>query len=138
MQCSVGSGLQGGGPGVFITWQPQQGSVWPACNCHIRLAQDSASMPGSGDSRRCSCQGPGCLTSSGSSLRRSGHRKGGWGGPREEAVGGGATGAGQKVPEWPEDTWQGKGTGSERNGGRAAWWPYCWAAGGLQWRAGQG
>lgn len=75
-------------------------------------------MPGSGDSRHCSCQGPGCLTSSASSLRRSGHRRGGWGGPREEVVGGRATGAGQKVPEWPEDTWQERNRlGAERRVG---------------------
>lgn len=119
MQCSVGSGLQGGGPGVFITWQPQQArSGQPAAPATSAWPRTSASMPGSGDSRRCSCQGPGCLTSSGSSLRRSGHRKGGWGGPREEAVGGGATGAGQKVPEWPEDTWQERNRlGAERRAG---------------------
>ena len=119
MQCSVGSGLQGGGPGVFITWQPQQArSGQPAAPATSAWPRTSASMPGSGDSRRCSRQGPGCLASSGSSLRRSGHRKGGWGGPREEAVGGGATGAGQKVPEWPEDTWQERNRlGAERRAG---------------------
>ena len=119
MQCSVGSGPRGGGPSVFITWQPQQArSGQPAAPATSAWPGTSASTPGSGDSRRCSCQGPGRLTSSASSLGRSGHRRGGWGGPREEAVGGGATEARQKVPEWPEDTWQERNRlGADRRAG---------------------
>lgn len=100
MQRSVGSGPQGGASSVFITWQPQQAqSGQPAAPATSAWPGISASTPGSGDSRRCSCQGPGRLTSSASSLGRSGHRRGGWGGPREEAVGSGATEARQKIPE---------------------------------------
>lgn len=107
MQCSVVSGPQGGGPGLFITQQPQQARPGqPAAPATSAWPGTSASMLGSGGSRHCSCQGPRHLTSSASSLGRSGHRRGGRGGPREEAAGGGATEAGQKVPEWPEDMWQ--------------------------------